>query len=129
MAAGIANLLYDRLELAAVSVTNEREILAHRGMGADHHQQGSPVITPLSDDAIQSGQMKVAYSRSDIQCPHAKCPFESAIIIPFMDTSESPGLIKFYFRKAQHIRPVELMLAQGLGQLISNQLHSIAAEN
>ncbi|MFD2762390.1 LytS/YhcK type 5TM receptor domain-containing protein [Lentibacillus juripiscarius] len=128
MAAGIANLLYDRLELAAVSVTNEREILAHRGMGADHHQQGSPVITPLSDDAIQSGQMKVAYSRSDIQCPHAKCPFESAIIIPFMDTSESPGLIKFYFRKAQHIRPVELMLAQGLGQLISNQLHSIAAE-
>ncbi|RYG72333.1 sensor histidine kinase [Lentibacillus lipolyticus] len=128
MAAGIANLLYDRLELAAVSVTNEREILAHRGVGSDHHRQGSPIITPLSDEAIHSGQMQVAYSRSDIQCPHAKCPFESAIIIPFMDTSESPGLIKFYFRKAQHIRPVELMLAQGLGQLISNQLHSIAAE-
>src|SRR5699024_5784713 len=44
------------------------------------------------------------------------------------EASDVNGLIKLYFRKGQHIRPVELMLAQGLGQLISNQLNVIAAE-
>ncbi|WP_343751982.1 LytS/YhcK type 5TM receptor domain-containing protein [Lentibacillus halophilus] len=129
MAYGIARLLYDRLTLAAVSVTDESEILAHVGMGDDHHQPSNPIITPLSREAIASGQMQIAYSRSEIQCPHAKCPFESAIIIPIIDANASSGLIKFYFRKAQHVRPVEIMLAQGLGQLISNQLHTIAADN
>ncbi|TRM10961.1 sensor histidine kinase [Lentibacillus cibarius] len=128
MAEGIARLLYDRLELAAVSVTDEQEILAHIGMGDDHHQPADPIITPMSHEAISTGQMQVAYSRSEIQCPDVKCPFESVIIIPIIDTGESAGLIKFYFRKAQHIRPVEIMLAQGLGQLISNQLHTIASD-
>ncbi|MFD1361236.1 LytS/YhcK type 5TM receptor domain-containing protein [Lentibacillus salinarum] len=128
MAAGIADLLYDRLELAAVSVTSEREVLAHRGMGTDHHQEGDPIMTTLSLQAIASRQMQVAYSRAEIQCRHDNCPFEAAIMIPIMDEHDSAGLIKFYFQKAQHIRPVELVLAKGLGQLISNQLNTITTE-
>ncbi|SFA94969.1 two-component system, LytT family, sensor histidine kinase LytS [Lentibacillus halodurans] len=128
MASGIADLLYERLELAAVSVTNEREVLAHRGMGDDHHKEGDLINTSLSHHAIDSRQMQVAYSRSEIQCRHENCPFEATIIIPIMDAHESAGLITFYFRKAHHMRPVELVLAKGLGQLISNQLNTIAAE-
>ncbi|ASN04522.1 LytS/YhcK type 5TM receptor domain-containing protein [Virgibacillus necropolis] len=128
MAAGIANLLYNRLKLAAVSVTNEREVLAHKGLGDDHHREGDQIITSLSHLAIASKQMQVAYSRSEIQCKNDNCPLEAAIMIPIMDANDATGVIKFYFRKAQHIRPVELMLAQGLGQLISNQLNTIASE-
>ncbi|HLR61932.1 MAG TPA: LytS/YhcK type 5TM receptor domain-containing protein [Lentibacillus sp.] len=128
MAAGIADLLYDRLELAAVAVTNEREVLAHRGMGGDHHQEGDQIMTSLSRQALESQQMHVAYSRSEIQCRHENCPFEAAIFIPIVDARESTGLIKFYFEKAQHIRPVELVLAKGLSQLITNQLDTIATE-
>ncbi|QKY70714.1 LytS/YhcK type 5TM receptor domain-containing protein [Lentibacillus sp. CBA3610] len=128
MAAGIADLLYDRLKPAAVAVTNEHEVLAHRGMGGDHHKEGDSVLTSLSVQAIETRQMQMAYSRSEIQCRYENCPFEAAIIIPIMDKHESTGLIKFYFQKAQHIRPVELMLAQGLGELISNQLNTIATE-
>ncbi|MGP4106409.1 LytS/YhcK type 5TM receptor domain-containing protein [Virgibacillus sp. L01] len=128
MASGIANLLYDRLKLAAVSVTNEKEVLAHKGLAEDHHQVGDEIITALSHQAIYSKQMQIAHSRTEIQCKHRNCPLEAAIIIPIMDANDATGLIKFYFRKAQHIRPVELMLAQGLGQLISNQLNTIATE-
>src|SRR5699024_7108337 len=48
MAAGIADLLYDRLDLAAVAVTDEQTVLAHRGMGDDHHLEGDQIVTSLS---------------------------------------------------------------------------------
>lgn len=128
MASGIANLLYDRLKLAAVSVTDEKEVLAHKGLGDDHHRKGDRIITALSHLAMETKQMQVAYSRTEIQCKNTNCPLESAIIIPIMDADNATGLIKFYFRKAQHIRPVELVLAQGLGQLISKQQNTIATE-
>src|SRR5699024_466602 len=39
-AEGIANLLYDRLQVAAISVTSQDEVLAFNGIGDDHHQIG-----------------------------------------------------------------------------------------
>lgn len=128
MASGIADLLHDRLDLAAVAVTNESEVLAHRGIGGDHHQEGDQSTTSLSHQALESRQMQIAYSRSEIQCRDENCPFEAAIFIPIIDAQEATGLIQFYFEKAQHIRPVELVLAKGLGQLITNQLDTIATE-
>lgn len=125
---GIADLLYERLKLAAVSVTTEKEIMAHRGLGGDHHLVGNPVTTAVSKRAIDAGQMLIAHSREEIECEQEKCPLEAAIIIPIMEGNEATGLIKLYFKKAQHIRPVELMLARGLGQLISNQLKTIKGD-
>ncbi|PAV29640.1 sensor histidine kinase [Virgibacillus profundi] len=128
MAKGIAKLLYDRLELAAVSVTNHQEVLAHIGLGAEHHQPGEQVTRPLSLEAIETNKMKVAYNRTELQCKHEDCPLEAAIMIPIIGVNDFSGLITFYFRKAQHISPVELMMAQGLGQFISNQLNILTAE-
>lgn len=127
-AEGIANLLYDRLEVAAISVTYEDEVLAFVGIGSDHHRLGEKVITPLSKEALETKEIKIAYSRSDIACQNPDCPLEAAIIIPITEANDSTSLIKFYFRKSQHISPVEKVLAQGIGQLISNQLKVIANE-
>lgn len=128
MAAGLSNLLMNRLKLAAVSVTNKQEVLACTGIGDDHHQPGQPVFQALAHDAIVTKEMKIATERSQIECQHKNCPFEAAIIIPITEANDVKLLITFYFRKAHHIRPVELVLAQGLGQLISNQLNMLAAE-
>lgn len=127
-AEGIANLLYDRLEVAAISVTYEDEVLAFVGIGADHHRLGEKIITPLSKEALKTQEVKIAYSRADIACNHPDCPLEAAIIIPIAEANDTTSLIKFYFRKSQHISPVEKVLAQGIGQLISNQLKVIANE-
>lgn len=127
-AEGIANLLYDRLEVAAISVTYEDEVLAFVGIGSDHHRLGQKIITPLSKAALETQEVKIAHSRADIACDHPDCPLEAAIIIPITEANDTTSLIKFYFRKSQHISPVEKVFAQGIGQLISNQLKVIANE-
>lgn len=127
-AEGIVNLLYDRIKVAAISVTSADEVLAHKGLGDDHHLPGRSIITPLSKAALKDQEIKIAYSRADIQCEFDKCPLEAAIIIPILEPNDTTSLIKFYFKKAQHIRPVEKVLAQGLGDLISNQLGVVANE-
>lgn len=127
MAEGIANLLYKRLKVAAISVTDGDHVLAHVGLGDDHHKPGHKIITPLSARALEEGVVKVAYTKSDIQCKDTSCLLEAAIIVP-INAESTTSLIKFYFKKAQDIRPVEHVLARGLGQLISNQLNAIAHE-
>lgn len=128
-AEGIANLLYERLQVAAISVTSKDEVLAFKGIGSDHHRLGQKIITPISKEALKSKEIKIAYSKTDIDCKEPDCPLEAAIIIPITEANDTTSLIKFYFRKSQHIRPVEKVLAQGLGELISNQLKVIANEN
>ncbi|GAB3798094.1 LytS/YhcK type 5TM receptor domain-containing protein [Virgibacillus kimchii] len=127
-AKGIADLLYERLELAAVSVTNSNEVMAHRGVGKSHHRPGDLIRAPVSREAIQSKEMKVTYTKEGIDCGHKKCALGAAIVIPVMVGSQVEGLITFYFRKAHHISPVELTMAEGIGQFISNQLHVLDAE-
>ena len=129
MAVGIADLLYDRLELAAVSVTDNKEVLAHKGLGNhQHHKAGEPIRSSLAREAIESKEMKISYNKTDLECNQEKCPLGAAIMIPITQSNDDIGLIKFYFRKPQHISPVELMMAQGLGKFISNQLDMLAAE-
>ncbi|OZU87555.1 sensor histidine kinase [Virgibacillus indicus] len=128
MAKGIANLFYDRLELAAVSVTNHQEVLAHKGLEEEHHQPGDLITRPLSLEAIQTNKMKVAYNKAELGCNHENCRLEAAIMIPIAEVNDFSGLITFYFRRAQHISLVELMMAEGLGQFISNQLNVVTAE-
>lgn len=126
---GIANLLYERSGVAAISVTSQDEVLAFKGIGDDHHQIGHKIITPLSKEALETKEIQIAYSKTDIACQNPECPLEAAIIIPITEANDTISLIKFYFRKTQHIRPVEKVLAQGIGDLISNQLKAIASEN
>src|SRR5690625_2580324 len=85
-------------------------------------------MTPISKEALKSKEVKIAYSKVDIACEVRNCPLEAAIIIPISEANDTTSLIKFYFRKSQHISPVEKVLAQGIGQLISNQLKVIANE-
>lgn len=128
MAEGIAQLLFQELKVAAVSVTDREVVLAHQGLGEDHHQKGDPLVTRLVQQALQSGGVYIAHTGEEIQCPDPSCPLQAAIIVPIMQSGEVTGLIKLYFEKPQHLRAVEVALAQGLGKLISNQLSAVGAE-
>src|SRR5690625_2728265 len=128
IAEGLADLLYERLGLAAVSVANKTEILAYRGLASDHHLVHDSVGTAISLKALETKKMQIAYSKEDIQCAEPDCPLEAGIVIPIVEADEVTWLVKFYFKKAQHIRPEELTLAEGLEQLMSHQLSIVAAE-
>lgn len=128
VAEGLAQLLFGRLKLAAVSVANQGVLLAYKGLGEDHHKTNEQVTAPLAWKAIQQQQIQVAYVKADLNCSHQKCPLEAAIFIPIIEDGKTTFLITFYFRKQEHISPVEMMMAQGLGQFISDQLNMLTAE-
>lgn len=127
MAEGIAELLYERLELAAVSVTNNKEVLAYKGIGR-HHLIGEPIRSSVAQEAIRTKVMQVTYKKEEVECKEKNCPLQAAIMIPITQGTEHTGLIIFYFRKPEHISPVELTMAEGLGKFISNQLTMLHAE-
>ncbi|MBO8170759.1 MAG: histidine kinase [Bacillaceae bacterium] len=124
----IARLLRNELKIAAVSLTNKEMVLAHIGLGSDHHKQGEPLQTVLSFEALKTGEIKIARNPGQIHCNDPGCPLHAAIIVPIKQSGEVTGLIKLYFKRSQQIRAVEIALAQGLGKLISNQLDVVAAE-
>jgi two-component system sensor histidine kinase LytS len=124
----IADLLQKELKIPAVGLTDRELVLAHSGVGADHHRSGQPIQTHLSQFALESGEIQIAYEPLHIQCQNPKCPLQAAIIVPIRQSGEVTGLIKLYFRRSQQIRAVEIALAGGIGKLISNQLDVVAAE-
>jgi two-component system sensor histidine kinase LytS len=123
-----AELIMNELQLAAVAVTDTRQILAHIGSGEDHHIHGTSLKTQSSKVALSSGLVQIVRDRDQIQCIHKKCPLGAAILVPFIQSGHIAGLIKLYFRRPQQIRAVDVVLAQGLGKLISNQLSLAEAE-
>jgi two-component system, LytTR family, sensor histidine kinase LytS len=128
VANGLASLLYSRLSLAAVSITDQKEVLAHKGLGEDHHHVGDSITAYPAQKAITLKKIQVTHVKSNLMCTHKKCSLEAAIFIPIIEDDHVTYLIAFYFRKAEHISPVEMMMAQGLGQLISDQLNMLGAE-
>ena len=128
MAQGIANLLHERLDLAAVSIANQNEMLAYRGIEGSAPRYAFVEKSNLSSEVQETKTMQTAYSKSDMPYDSDDCPYGAAIMIPVIEAEEVVWLITFYFAKAQHIRPVETTLAEGLGQLMSHQLTTIAAE-
>lgn len=123
-----ARLLMKELKLVAVAVTDTERILAHVGMGASHHLPGEEIQTEVSKRAMHTGQVQIALDRNQIQCKDKYCPLGAAIIVPFSSAGQVAGLMKLYFKHPQQIRTIEVVLAQGLGKLISNQLNLVVAE-
>src|SRR5690625_7599516 len=111
-----------------MSITNDDYVLSHVELGSEHHKAKQGIITDLCKKAIRDKETKIDYSKKDIECSHEDCPLEAAIIVPIISAEEDIGLIKFYFKKVNHIRPVEHVLAEGIGHIISNQLKIMSHE-
>ncbi|RXT08767.1 LytS/YhcK type 5TM receptor domain-containing protein [Ammoniphilus sp. CFH 90114] len=124
-----AHLLKKELKAAAVAVTDTEHILAHVGIGSNHHLPGEELQTELARTAIRTGEVQIAYHRNQIQCRESKCPLGASIKVPIIQAGRVTGIIALYFKRPQQITKVEEALARGLGTLISNQLNLALAEN
>lgn len=127
-AKAMADLLYEELDAAAIAIADQHKVLSFVGEGQDHHQVGDPIKMRLSQVALNTGEIQVAYHQSELQCLHESCPLQTAIMIPLYRSREVIGLINLYFKHSQQIRAVEVELAKGLGTIISNQLSGFEAE-
>lgn len=123
----VCRIIHKELNTSAVSITNKTEILAHIGLGHDHHQQENPIQTKITVDAIETGKIQMATAEA-IHCTNADCPLEAVIIAPLKERGEIIGTLKFYFQSENDLTNVNMELISGLSSMISHQLEIGQAE-
>ncbi|MBO0958486.1 sensor histidine kinase [Neobacillus sp. MM2021_6] len=123
----VCHILHNELNTSAVAMTNLSEILAHVGLGYEHHRSESPIQTQITRDAIRKGEMIVAAQQS-IHCRIKDCPLDAVVIAPLKLRGSTIGTLKFYFRSEKEINPVIMELISGLCSLLSNQLEIAEAD-
>ncbi len=117
-----ANIIYEMTNIKAVAFTDKEKILAHVGIGEDHHLPGERIKTNLTREALESKQYIVADTKEQIGCEHSNCPLKSAVIVPIMEEDKVIGSLKLYKEKENSITKVETELALGLAQIFSTQI-------
>lgn len=124
----IAEIILDTLGVAAVAITDRRKILAHVGIGSDHHLAGHPLLTRATLNAIKTGEIQIANKREEIGCSNPKCKLSSAVIVPLIKRDEVIGTLKLYHDRENSITSVNLEVARGLAHIFSTQLEIVELE-
>ncbi|MDQ0415474.1 sensor histidine kinase [Mesobacillus stamsii] len=126
-ARSVCEILHNEVQTSAVAITNQSEILAHVGLGDDHHCSTSPIQTQITRDVLKSGKLVIANDET-IHCREQNCPLGAAVVAPLKLREETIGTLKFYFNSEKEITNVVIELISGLSNLLSNQLEIAEAE-
>ncbi|WP_152655664.1 sensor histidine kinase [Oceanobacillus sp. CFH 90083] len=126
-AEAVCRIIHKELNTSAVSITNKTAILAHIGLGHDHHHRENPIQTKITSETIESGKIQMATSES-IHCTNEDCPLEAVMIAPLKERGEIIGTLKFYFQSENDLTNVNMELITGLSSMISHQLEIGQAE-
>lgn len=118
----ICSIIKDSTGAAAVAITDKNMILAHEGLGSDHHICNQPVQTTATKQVLKDGIIRILNSPKEIECSSKNCPLKSAIIVPLMEETEVIGTLKLYYSKEKGVSFTNEKLAIGLSQIISTQL-------
>lgn len=118
----ICGIIRESINADAVSITNKENILAHVGVGADHHIKGQKIITEATKKVIRGGNLLSLTNANQIECPNLNCSLKSAIIAPLKEGDEVIGTLKIYYCTDNAISFRNINLAVGLSQIISTQL-------
>ncbi|MCY8517727.1 sensor histidine kinase [Bacillus atrophaeus] len=124
----VAAIIHKLTGTDAISLTDNKKILAHVGAGIDHHIPSKSLITGLSKKVIKTGYIMKATSQEEIECTHAQCPLHAAIVLPLTSNGKTIGTLKMYFKSPAGLSQVEEELAEGLAMLFSTQLELGEAE-
>lgn len=117
-----ARIIYKETGVDAVSFTNTHSILAHIGIGKDHHKAGDVIHTNLTKKAILFRKYMIGQEQSDIECPYSICRLKACIVVPLFIKDKIIGTLKLYKVKENSITSSDIELAKGLAHLFSTQL-------
>ncbi|HWQ30463.1 MAG TPA: sensor histidine kinase, partial [Negativicutes bacterium] len=118
----ICTIIKESTGAAAVSITDKTSILAHVGLGSDHHISGEPIQTSATKQVIKDGHICILNSPKQIECTSASCQLKSALVVPLKEGEDITGTLKLYYAKENGINFLHEKLAVGLSQIISTQL-------
>lgn len=118
----VAKIILDMSGSAAVAITDSNTILAHVGVGEDHHQPNNPVKTYITKKVLATGEIVIAQTKKEIGCEKEYCKLMSAVIVPLFKNKQVVGTIKIYKTRDNAISDIDIRLAEGLAKLFSTQL-------
>ncbi len=118
----VARIILQMADVSAVAITDCRQILAHVGVGEEHHKRNTPIQTKLTKRAIKTGSMVIGCFQPEIGCSDSDCKLRSAVIVPLRRRDEVIGAVKLYLDRENAVSNVHITLATGLARLFSTQL-------
>ncbi|KGM97672.1 membrane protein [Clostridium novyi A str. 4552] len=118
----ICKIIKESIKADAVAITDKKYVLAHVGLGEDHHIKGAEILTQATERVIKEGKILILTNASEINCAYPFCPLKSGIIVPLKERSSIIGTLKIYYGKNNAISFKNKNLAIGLSQIISTQL-------
>jgi two-component system LytT family sensor kinase len=123
-AAAMAAIVQEETGVGGVAVTDTETILGFVGIGADHHRPGSPITSPLTQQAIQENTVVFADGEHQgFQCQiEPACPIHSVLIVPLQVDGTVVGTVQLYEPRGRRFLKMNRMLGEGIGALLSNQL-------
>lgn len=124
----VAEIILKWTNADAISITNRHEVLAHVGVGSDHHKPMKGMSTQLTKTVLEEGRIITAHKKDEIGCAEKDCPLKAAIVLPLLANNETVGSLKLYFTSPSSLSSVEHELAQGLSKLFSTQLEFAEVE-
>jgi two-component system sensor histidine kinase LytS len=117
-----AKIIYEASGVDAVSFTNTESILAHIGVGTDHHKVGHLITTNMTKKVLLSKHYMVGQTQLDIECPNKSCKLKACIVVPLFMKENVIGTLKLYKKFENSITSSDIELAKGLAHLFSTQL-------
>lgn len=117
----ICEIIKNSIGADAVSITDKKYVLAHVGLGDDHHVPGKKIVTRATKKVLEDGIILSLNHPEEIECHYKNCPLKSGIITPLKDGDEIIGTLKIYYGKEDAVTFSVKNLAEGLSQIISTQ--------
>ncbi|MEW9121848.1 MAG: LytS/YhcK type 5TM receptor domain-containing protein [Thermotaleaceae bacterium] len=123
-------IIYNMVErISAVAITKGELILAHKGVGIDHHRPMDKIMNQSTRYVLETGEYTISQSKQEIGCRNRDCELMAAITVPLKKNHGVVGTLLLYKDREDSITSVDIQLALGLAQLFSTQLEISEADN
>ncbi len=118
----ICQIINENIKSDAVSITDKTTILAHVGIGSDHHIKNQKIQTKATLECLKTNNPIILRNAEDINCSVEGCPLKSGIIVPIRIGNETIGTLKIYYANENRINERIKSLAVGISKFIFTQM-------
>jgi two-component system sensor histidine kinase LytS len=117
----VAHEIHARLGSGAVAVLDRGRVIAHAGLGADHHGAGSdaPPGAVAAMAARRVSRLPVGWGHG---CDGRDCPLRSAVVAPLATRAGVVGAVMLFSEGALNVSDRDRAIAQTLADLLSTEL-------
>lgn len=117
-----AKIILQQTRVAAVAVTDTRQLLAYVGLGEDSRYPGQKPCTATTGSVLETGKPVFVTGSAAVGEEVPYDMFESAIVVPLKKSGEIIGALKLYGDSRHSLNHIDFEIAKGLADLFSNQL-------